>query len=127
VAIEDSKRSRAADGQDASPQLQQAPDPADRIRAALEGARQETVPTSDARQALLRAGANASELAAGTLQHLPSPDRIQDLAESPEKGAVAAAKTVASVALPKAAPVIGTVANQIEKQIDRSSEPERTR
>ena len=49
------------------------------------------------------------------------------LAESPEKGAVATAKTVASVALPKAAPVIGTVASRIEKQIDRSSEPERSR
>jgi len=56
---------------------------------------------------------------------LPTPSRIKDLSESPEKAALATAKVGVGIAAPGAAPIAGVTANALEKQADRAQDPER--
>jgi hypothetical protein len=101
-------------------------DPVERVRDAVERL-QAAVATPRAAGGLTQAMASGAALTAEGLQRLPSPTRVKELSESPEKAVVAGAATAVSALVPKAAPVAGAVAGKVEKQIERAQEPERSR
>ena len=57
------------------------------------------------------------------IRHVPLPSRVQDVAESPEKLPLEAAKKATTAIAPAAAPLVKTVADAVEKRIDHSREP----
>ena len=63
--------------------------------------------------------------AAGAIvQRIPTPGRLHDLAETPEKGLVAGIAAAVTAVLPPAAPIVGTAERAVEKLIDRARDPD---
>jgi hypothetical protein len=75
------------------------------------------------KDAAARAVATYAPVLGEAIRHVPLPRQVQDAAESPEKLPLTAAKKATTAIAPAAAPIVKTVADAVEKSIDRSREP----
>jgi hypothetical protein len=101
------------------------PSALDRLRAAADALRRSIeenmrgVPDR-VKDAAARAIATHAPALSEAVRHVPLPRHVRDLAESPEKLPLEAAKKTTTAIAPAAAPLVKTVADAVEKNIDRS-------
>jgi hypothetical protein len=125
----DSSRPRRPEALRSEPSGSLPETPRERFLAAASALRQSIENGIDASKTRLREAATSTvarhaPTAANVLQRLPTPGRIRDLSESPEKAIVAGAAAAVSRLVPAAAPIIGGAARAVEKQIDLAREPD---